>query len=76
MQGKAPLVVEVMSADIMATVVALKKEVESKLGTSLRFTFLGATEAPLLAKELGAANIGVIFTPARPFPESWEERRM
>ena len=65
-----------MSADVIASVIALKNEVEAKLGASLKFTILGATEAPLLAKELGAANVGVVFTPARPFPNSWEERRV
>ena len=65
-----------MSADIIASVIALKNEVETKLGNSVRFTVIGATEAPLLAKERGAAGVGVIFTPARPYPGSWEERRM
>ena len=60
----------------MASVIAVKREAETKLGQKLRFTFMGATEAPLLAKELEEAGVGVIFTPARPFPESWEERRM
>ncbi|KAI1784439.1 composite domain of metallo-dependent hydrolase [Ganoderma leucocontextum] len=75
-RGEVPLVVEASSADIIASVIALKSEVESKLHTSLKVTIIGGMEAHLLAEELGAANVGVILTPARPFPNSWEERRI
>ena len=75
-QGEVPLVVEANSADIIASILALKAEVESKLHTFLKFTIIGGAEAHLLAKELGAANVGVILDPARPFPNDWEERRM
>ncbi|KAI0710536.1 hypothetical protein C8Q76DRAFT_600196, partial [Earliella scabrosa] len=54
----------------------LKAEVESKLNTSLKVTVIGAAEAHILAKELGEANVGVILSPARPFPNSWVERRI
>ena len=78
LQGEVPLVVEAFSADIIASIIALKAEVESKLNTSesLKVTVTGAAEAHILAKELGEANVGVILSPARPFPNSWEERRM
>ena len=75
-QGEVPLVVETSSADIIASILALKAEVEAKLHTSLKFTIIGGSEAHLLAKELGEANVGVILSPARPFPNYWEERRM
>lgn len=39
-------------------------------------TIAGAAEAHLLAKELSKASVGVILTPARPFPYAWEYRRM
>ncbi|KAM5543998.1 hypothetical protein V8D89_002615 [Ganoderma adspersum] len=75
-KGDVPLVVETSSADIIASVLALKAEVEAKLHTALKFTIIGGSEAHLLAKELGAANVGVILSPARPFPNYWEERRI
>ncbi|RPD56489.1 composite domain of metallo-dependent hydrolase [Lentinus tigrinus ALCF2SS1-7] len=74
--GEAPLVIGAASADIIASIVALKAEAEAKLKTSLKFTIVGGAEAHILAKELGAANVGVILAPARPFPNSWEERRI
>lgn len=60
----------------MATLVELKREVEDHIGHSIKMTFTGAAEAHLLAKELAEANIGVIVTPPRAFPYTWEERRM
>ena len=74
-QGELPLVIEVQSADVMASLINLKKEVEERSGTTLRVTFTGANEAHLLAKEIGEAGIGVILAP-RPFPGSWKSRRM
>lgn len=71
-----PLVIDVHSADIIASVVALKKEVERETGQKLRVTITGATEAHLLAHELAFANIGVILNPPRPFPYVWGSRRM
>ena len=70
--------VDVQSADIMATLVALKYEVERKLALAhkLRFTFVGAMEAHLLARELGEAGVGVILTMPRPLPMFWDSRRM
>ena len=58
---------DVHSADIMATLVALKREVEERTGKQMKLTLTGATEAHLLAKELGEADIGVILAPARTF---------
>lgn len=53
MQGAIPLVVEVSSADIMATLMRLKSEVEEKRGTYMRMVFSRATEAHLLAEQIG-----------------------
>jgi hypothetical protein len=47
-------VVDVGSADIMATLLRLKDEVEEKRGTLMRMVFARATEAHLLADRLGA----------------------
>ena len=75
-QGTIPLVIAVENADAIASLIRLKAEVEEDLGTTLRFVFAGATEAHLLAKEIGASGAGVILANARPFPHSWEERRV
>ncbi|OJT07354.1 hypothetical protein TRAPUB_1790 [Trametes pubescens] len=66
--GEVPLVVEVESADIIATLISLKSEVERELGTRLKLTLVGAREAHLLASEIYAADIGVILSPSRPLP--------
>ncbi len=75
-QGDVPLVVEVESADIIATLISLKFEVERELGTRLKLTIVGAREAHLLASELYTADIGVILSPSRPYPSPWEAHRM
>ena len=66
-QGTMPLVVNVHSADIIATLISLKKEVEAENGNAIKLTIAGATEAHLLAAELSEANVGVIVTPSRSF---------
>jgi hypothetical protein len=71
-----PLVVQVESADIMATLVNLKREYEDITGITIGVTFSGATEAHLLAKEIARAGISVILTSPRPYPTHWEQRRM
>lgn len=67
---------EVQNADIMASLIQLKKEVEENSKTSVRLIFSGASEAHLLAKEIGQAGIGVILKSPRPFPGTWGSRRM
>ncbi len=68
--------VETDSADIIATVINLKKEVEQVFGAQMRWTIAGGAEAHLLAKELGEANVGVVQVPSRPFPGVWDQRRV
>ena len=79
-KGEAPLVVGAESADVIATGVELKKEVESVLGLAqenrLKVTITGGKEAHILARELGDAGVGVLLTEPRPFPKQWEARRM
>jgi len=75
-QGEIPLVVHTHSADIIATLIVLKKEVERHTKKGIKLTIAGGGEAHLLAKELGKANIGVVLNPVRPFPASWESRRI
>ncbi|KAL1759392.1 hypothetical protein FB107DRAFT_205135 [Schizophyllum commune] len=74
--GVLPLVVDVHSADVIASLILLKAEVEREKNTRIQLTLSGATEAHLLAKEISEANIGVIINPSRPFPGSWESRRI
>jgi hypothetical protein len=39
-------------------------------------TLHGGAEAHMLAREIADAGVGVIVTPPRQFPYSWEKRRM
>ncbi len=55
--GALPLVIDVGSADVMAALIKLKDEVEQKRGTVMRMVFSGATEAHLLAKEIGRCGV-------------------
>lgn len=71
-----PLVVDVESADIMASLILLKQELETETGYTMAMTFAGASESHLLAAEISENGIGVIVTPSRPFPAKWESRRM
>ncbi|KAL0949372.1 hypothetical protein HGRIS_009441 [Hohenbuehelia grisea] len=75
-EGVIPLVVEVNSADIMASLLILKTQIEEEKGSTIRLVFSGATEAHLLAPEIGRANVGVILNPAQPFPATWDDRRI
>ncbi|TEB38238.1 composite domain of metallo-dependent hydrolase [Coprinellus micaceus] len=75
-EGEVPLVIAVQNADIIASLIQLKGDVEKLGGKRVKFTFTGANEAHLLAKEIGEANIGVILTPARPYPGTWKARRI
>jgi len=68
--------VEVHSADIIATLITLKAEVEEKVDSAIQLTVAGGNEAHLLAKELGKAGVGVILKSSRSFPISWKGRRM
>lgn len=68
--------VEADSADIIATIILLKKEVEQVSGAPMKWTIARGAEAHLLAKELAAANVGVVQVPSRPFPGIWDQRRM
>ncbi|GLB37491.1 putative amidohydrolase family protein [Lyophyllum shimeji] len=75
-EGEIPLVIEAHSADIIATLIILKKEVEAETGKTMTMTITGGAEAHILAKELAEARVGVILNPSRPFPYVWEDRRI
>ncbi|KDR83960.1 hypothetical protein GALMADRAFT_236481 [Galerina marginata CBS 339.88] len=75
-EGVVPLVIEVDSLDIMASLLILKADVEDRIGSRMRMVFSGAMESHLLAKEISDADVGVILNPARPFPMVWDQRRI
>ena len=75
-QGKVTLVVNTDSADIIATLILLKKEIERESESEVQLTITGGLEAHLLAKELAEAKIGVVQIQARPFLAVWDRRRM
>ncbi|KAJ7454819.1 hypothetical protein FB451DRAFT_1517602, partial [Mycena latifolia] len=75
-RGSIPLVINVNSADVIANLLLLKQEVETKYGAVMKMTLMGAAEAHLLAPEIAAAGVGVILSPARSYPYSWEHRRI
>ena len=54
--GEIPLIIDVSNADIMATLIRLKNEVEEKRGSYMRMIFSRATEAYLLANEIGQCS--------------------
>lgn len=75
-KGEIPLVVEAANADIIASLLKLKAEVDAHTGSNIRLAISGAAEAHILSKELAAADVGVIVSPSRPFPEDWQGRRI
>ncbi|THU96122.1 hypothetical protein K435DRAFT_966103 [Dendrothele bispora CBS 962.96] len=76
--GELPLIIHVDNVDIMATLIKLKYDIEmdSHSNARIRMTFAGASEAHILADEIARAGIAVILTPSRPFPRSWDARRI
>lgn len=70
------LVVHVDSADIMATLLILKRDFEHHTGKVLYLTFAEATEAHLLAEEIAEAKVSVILSPSKPYPTTWDQRRL
>lgn len=75
-KGRLTLVVEAHSADVIATLLILKQEIEADTRARMRMTITGASEAHILAKEIAEAQVGVILVPSRSFPYKWEDRRM
>ncbi|KZT72052.1 carbohydrate esterase family 9 protein [Daedalea quercina L-15889] len=75
-EGRVTLVVDTDSADIIATLILLKREVEKAYGNIVKMTVTGAQEAHILAKEIAEAGVGVIQTLSKPFPSEWEGQRI
>ncbi|QRV94403.1 amidohydrolase family protein [Ceratobasidium sp. AG-Ba] len=74
-KGQLPLVVSVEKADIMATLIQLKADVEDISDSTLHLVFAGATESHLLAQEIAGAGVSVILAPLRSFPRLWDQKR-
>jgi len=71
-KGEIPLVIDTENADVIATLLSLKEEVEGIVdGGFIRLAIAGGAEAHLLAKELGEAHVGVLFTRPKAFPTTW-----
>jgi hypothetical protein len=70
-RGDIPLVVAVHRADLMASLLNLKREV----APGMKMVFEGATEAWLIAQDIKKADVGVIVNPPRSFPATWDSRR-
>lgn len=56
-EGTIPLIIEVGSADIMASLLQLKADIEDKRGGHMHLVFSGAAEAHLLAYEIGMFHL-------------------
>ncbi|KAI7500973.1 amidohydrolase [Hortaea werneckii] len=81
-KGEMPLVLDVHSADIIASLLRMKIDVESAMRResdsaerTLRLVLFGGAESHLLAEELATTNVSVILAPLLPYSETWEQRR-
>jgi imidazolonepropionase-like amidohydrolase len=87
LSGSLPLVINVHSADTIASLLRLKSDVEAAVAATnpnlntennphpLNLILHGAAESHLLATSLAAANISVLLAPFLAFSESWDQRR-
>lgn len=73
--GTLPLVIDVHSADVIASLLRMKGEVERTSKNELRLIILGGAESHMLADTLAAANVGVILAPLFSYALSWDQRR-
>ncbi|ROW14401.1 hypothetical protein VPNG_03959 [Cytospora leucostoma] len=67
--GSLPLVVKADSTHDIQQVILLKKDYPE-----VKAVIFGGHEAPLLADDIAKAKIPLIFTGARPAPETWEKK--
>lgn len=79
--GDLPLAITVHSADLIASLLRMKAEIESikadsmLAGTAVNMIIVGGAESWMLADALFAANIGVVLAPMLPYSASWDQRR-
>ncbi|GAB1317184.1 Carbohydrate esterase family 9 protein [Madurella fahalii] len=87
-RGKMPLVITVHSADTIAALLRVKREVEEAgnavwrgrrgvggEGGRIRMVILGGAEAYLVARELAESGVGVVLAPMLAFGVTWDQRR-
>lgn len=76
LDGNRTLALTVNSADAIAAVLRVKKDVEEFYdGQPINVAIIGAGEAHLVANEIAEANIGVILSPLLKKAQSWDNRR-
>ncbi|KAK4119149.1 hypothetical protein N657DRAFT_666849 [Parathielavia appendiculata] len=73
--GSLPLVITVHSADVIASLLKVKRVVEEATQTPLRLVIYGGAESHLVAEQLAAAKVGVVLAPAFAYRASWDQRR-
>ncbi|KAF7196998.1 hypothetical protein HII31_01423 [Pseudocercospora fuligena] len=73
--GSLPLVLGIHSADTIAAILRLKTEIDTVSNSNLRLAIFGGAESYMLAKELAAANVGVILAPLFSYATTWDQRR-
>jgi hypothetical protein len=81
-QGAMTLVLTVHSADLIASLLRVKADVEAAISAKdasstaqLRLVLVGGAESHLLADKLAAANVSVVLAPLLPYSETWDQRR-
>ncbi|KAF2173115.1 hypothetical protein M409DRAFT_49603 [Zasmidium cellare ATCC 36951] len=83
--GTLPLVIDVHSADTIASLLRLKAEIDAAIHANntlpltttpkLNLILFGAAESHLLAPALASANVSVILSPLFSYATTWEQRR-
>jgi hypothetical protein len=61
MQGEIPFVVDVSNADIMVNMIKLKSHIEGVYESSMNMIFSGASEAHLIADEIGELDWLLVY---------------
>ena len=79
--GKLPLVLDVHSADMIASILRMKVDVESAMrisgifSSAINLVIYGGAESHILAEELADAGVSVILSPLQAYSETWDQRR-
>lgn len=80
--GTLPLVITIHSADTIASIIRMKRDVEDRISSidvsvaqALRIIILGGAESHLVASQLASSNISVMLAPLLPYSQSWDQRR-
>lgn len=73
--GEIPLSITIHTADGIASVLNLKKQIESASGSIIKLVIIGGAESHLVADEIAAANVGVVLSPLFSYRTKWDQRR-